>query len=301
MFFSEVKLGQIRTMVDGVLQPEPFVKLPIAKGAETGMLGLAIDPNYDRNRYLYAYYSDPNQHRNVVLRFEDRDGKAANQVELFKSVAISERGGAHNGGRLAFGPDGMLYATAGNSQSTKIGQDACKLGGKVLRVKPDGTRPDDDPFACSTAFAIGFRNPFGMGFHPLSGQLFVTDNGGKGHDELDLVRREANYGHPIVEGAPGDRRFVDPLWHSGPVSTGASGLTFYTGDRLPEFKNDLFFCHVHTGQLSWARLAAPSFDRIEALQVEVMRDQVDCRLDVANGPDGALYFSNLGKIGRITR
>jgi glucose/arabinose dehydrogenase len=287
-------------MVNGVLQPQPFVSLPIARGAETGMLGLAVDPGYATNRTVYAYYSDPRQDRNVVLRFEDRDGGASPPTEIVKSVAVSTSGGAHNGGRLAFGPDGKLYITAGNSQSTRVGQDQCKLGGKILRVERDGSLPNDSPYSCSPGWAMGFRNPFGMAFHPLTGALFVTDNGGKGRDELDIVRREGNYGHPIVEGAPGDPRFVDPIWESGPVSVGPTGLAFYTGDRLPEFKHDLFFCGVHTGQLSRVRLAAPSYDRVEAMDVGIMRDQVDCRLDVADGPDGALYFTDFSRILRIT-
>ena len=301
LFFSEVKLGRIRVIVDGVLQSQPFVTLPIVKRGETGMLGLAIDPDYSTNHYVYAYHSDPETNRNHVLRFEDRGGLAVNQTELLKTVAVSDLNAAHNAGRLGFGPDGMLYVTVGNGQNNKAGQDPCKVGGKVLRVTRDGSRPADDPFPCSAAFALGFRNPFGLAFHPRTGALYVTDNGGRGHDELDLVRREGNYGHPIVEGAPGDSRFIDPLWESGPVSTGATGLAFYTGDRLAEFKNDLFLCGVHTGQLSRVRLAGPGFDVVEAMNVEILKDQVDCRLDVANGADGALYFSNFTAIGRITR
>jgi glucose/arabinose dehydrogenase len=301
LFFSEVKLGQIRVMVDGVLQEQPFVTLPIVKTGETGMLGLAIDPDYASNHYVYAYHSDPATMRNHVLRFEDRNNQGVGQTEIQRSVAINDHGGAHNAGRLGFGPDGKLYVTAGNGQSTKVGQDPCKLGGKVLRFNRDGSQPPDDPYSCTASFAIGFRNPFGLAFHPITGAVFVTDNGGKGHDELDIVRREGNYGHPIVEGAPGDPRFVDPIWESGPVSMGPTGLTFYTGNTMPEFKNDLFFCGVHTGQLSRVRLAAPGYDRVEAMNVEILKDQVDCRLDVANGPDGALYFSNFTKIGRITR
>jgi glucose/arabinose dehydrogenase len=301
MFFSEVKSGAIRVMLDGVLQPQPFARLPIAKGAETGMLGLALDPDYARNRFLYAYHSDPETQRNRVLRFEDRDGPAGEPVEIVKSVAVSDRGGAHNGGRLGFGPDGLLYVTAGNGQSIRVGQDPCKLGGKILRVRPDGSAPADSPHSCAPTYAQGFRNPFGLAFHPLSGALFVSENGGRGHDEIDLVRREGNYGHPLVEGIANDARFVDPVWESGPVSIGPTGLAFYSGDRLPEYRNDLFFCGVHTGQLSRIRLAGPDFERVEAMEVQVLREQVDCRLDVANGPDGALYFTNFSTIARITR
>jgi glucose/arabinose dehydrogenase len=301
MFFSEVMSGQIRVVQDGVLRPEPFLKLPIAKGGETGMLGLAVDPDYNRNHFIYAYHSDPQSGRNHVLRIEDRDGVAGPPTEIMRTIVVSQNGGAHNAGRLAFGRDNMLYVSVGNGQNTKIGQDACKLGGKILRVNRNGERASDDPFDCSPTYALGFRNPFGLAIHPLTGAVFATDNGGRGHDELDLVKPGANYGHPIVEGAPHDPRFVDPLWHSDAVSIGPTGLTFYTGDRLPEFKNDLFFCGVHTGQLSRVRRAAPNYDRVEAMNVEIMKDQIDCRLDVANGPDGALYFSDFSRIMRLTR
>jgi glucose/arabinose dehydrogenase len=301
LYFSEVKLGRIRIVVNGALQPQPFVTLPIARGAETGMLGLAVDPDYSQNHFVYAYHSDPASGRNQVLRFEDHDGSAVNQTAILQAVVVSPQGGAHNAGRLAFGPDKMLYVSVGNGQNTKIGQDPCKLGGKILRVNREGGRPADDPFECSATFALGFRNPFGLAFHPLTGELFASDNGGHGHDELDLVRAQGNYGHPIVEGAPHNPLYVDPLFETGPVSIGPTGLAFYSGDRLPEFKNDLFFCGVHTGQLGRVRLTAPKYDQVEAMNVEILKDQVDCRLDVANGPDGALYFSNFSKIARLTR
>ena len=152
-------------------------------------------------------------------------------------------------------------------------------------------------FSCVTSFASCSRR-FAFGSFV---DLFVSENGGRGHDEIDLIQREANYGHPVVEGQANDPRFVDPVWESGPVSIGPTGLAFYTGDRLPEYRNDLFFCAVHTGQLSRLRLAGPDYQRVESMEVQVLRDQVDCRLDVANGPDGALYFTNFSTIARITR
>jgi glucose/arabinose dehydrogenase len=248
-----------------------------------------------------------------VIRFEDRNGQAGPPVEILRTVSVSDAGGAHNGGRLGFGPDGKLYVTAGNSQNVKVGQDPCRPGGKVLRVNRDGSRPDDNPFPCSAVFASGFRNPFGLAFDPRTGSVFVTDNGGRGHDELNLVRAGANYGHALVQGIANDSRFVDPIWESGQISIGPTGLTFYGGDRLPELKNDLLMCGVHNGQLSQVRLASPGLDRVESTRVDLLagigallptdlpREQADCRLDVASGPDGAVYFTNFARIMRLTR
>ena len=168
-----------------------------------------------------------------------------------------------------------------------------QAGGKILRVNREGGRPADNPYALQPDLRLGFRNPFGLAFHPGTGALFVSDNGGKGHDELDLVRRRGNYGHPIVEGSARNPLYIDPLFETGPVSIGPTGLAFYSGDRLPEFKNDLFFCGVHTGQLGRVRLSGPNLDQIESMNVEILKDQVDCRLDVANGPDGRALLLEL--------
>jgi glucose/arabinose dehydrogenase len=139
---------------------------------------------------------------------------------------------------------------------------------------------------------------FGLAIHPTTKQVFVTENSGDSHDEINLVRPGANYGFPSFEGFGNDDRFVDPIWESGPRTIGPTGMTFYTGDLLPQFKGDLFWCAFNTFTMTRMRLGGANLDQIVGSQ-EVVKD---CSLDVVNGPDGALYYSSAaGKILRLGR
>ncbi|MCC7104992.1 MAG: PQQ-dependent sugar dehydrogenase [Chloroflexi bacterium] len=308
MLFSEVFKGQVRILERGRLQDRPFAQVQVAKGAETGALGIAVDPDFTSNHYVYLYYSDEASGRNQVVRFTEQNGVGTDMNVILVANQYS-KAGVHNAGRLVFAPDKTLFVSVGNGQNSKIGQDPCKLGGKILHVNRDGTPAAGNPSACAPVYAWGFRNPMGLAYDAKMNVLLATENGGEGHDELDLVRVGANYGHPIVEGTVNDPRFVDPVWESEQVSIGPSGLTVYRGDMLPEFDGDVFFCGVHTGQLSRARLRAPSYDQVESVQVDILKpperaletQPYECRLDVATGPDGALYFSHMTSIWKVVR
>jgi glucose/arabinose dehydrogenase len=305
MLFSEVTEGTVRVAErvgdQGQLLPTPFAQLPIAKGGESGTLGLALDPEYARNRWVYLYYSEPDPTRadrrplrNRIVRFTDVDNVGTEMTVIFDNIEMS-RQGRHNGGRLLFGPDGKLYVTVGNAEVKENSQSLENPNGKVLRLNSDGSIPADNPFPGSPIYAYGFRNMFGLAIHPTTSALYVTENSGDSHDEVDLVRPGANYGFPYFEGIGNDPRFVDPIWESGPRTIGPTGATFYTGDQLPQFRGDFFFCAFNTGILTRLRLGGSGFDQVVAAQ-DVLQG---CFLDVVNGPDGALYYASVSQILRL--
>ena len=307
LLFSEAFDGKVRVArVNGGqadLLDTPFAQLEIAKGGEAGTLGLALDPGYATNRWVYLYSSEPDPTRadrrplrNRIVRFTDRDNVGADMTVIFDNIPMS-RQGRHNGGRLLFGPDGKLYVSVGNAEEKDNSQDLTNPNGKVLRLNPDGSIPSDNPFPGSPIYAYGFRNVFGLALHPTTGELYVTENSGDSHDEINLVRPGANYGFPSYEGPGNDPRFVDPIWESGARTIGPTGLAFYWGDRLPQYKGDLFFCAVNTGALTRLRLTP---DAQAVVAAEELAN--DCHLDVVTGPDGALYYASMaGKIVRLAR
>ena len=301
LFFAEVNKGQVRVVEGGVLRTEPFATLQVAQGQEHGLLGLTLDPRFAENGYLYAYYTVPTRSGkpdfNRVVRLTDRNGGGTDTKVILDKIPADVKG-SHNGGRMLFGPDGKLYVATGIRGDEATGSQQPKaLEGKILRLEPDGSVPSDNPVPNSPVYALGLRNPYGIAFHPRTGRLYAIDNGPKGYDELNLIRPGGNFGWPTVMGASGDARFVDPLWQSGPERLGLSGLAFYTGGQLDEYQGDLFFCLWNTGTMRRVRLAAPDYERIE--QMEDLA--VDCRLDVANGPDGALYTAGITQIHRLGR
>jgi aldose sugar dehydrogenase len=307
LFFSEVFEGQVRVAERdgdrGRLLDRPFLSLQVAKGPESGMLGVALDPDFEHTRWVYIYFSEPDPNRqglvpkrNRVVRYTELGNAGTDATVIFDDIPTSRRG-VHNGGRLAFGPDRKLYVTVGNAEDRSTSQNLESPNGKVLRINPDGSIPDDNPFPGSPVYALGFRNPFGLAIQPGTGTVFVTDNSGDSNDEIDLVRAGGNYGFPAYEGIGGDPKYADPIWESGPKTIGPTGLAFYTGDQLPQYRGDLFFCAVLTGTLTRLRLAPPEYDRPEGAE-EVAKD---CHLDVTNGPDGALYYASMGQILRLGR
>jgi len=309
LFFNEAKNGVMRIAEpnDGLgrLRPQAFVQLETAKGAETGMLGIALHPDFERNHWVYLYYTEPDPNRkeriplrNRVVRFTERDNIGTDMTVILDDIAVS-RQGVHNGGILRFGPDGKLYVTVGNAQDQRQipghSQNLKTLNGKVLRLNDDGTIPSDNPFPGSAIYAYGLRNPFGMAFQPETGFPWITENSGDNNDEVDLIEAGGNYGFPHYEGFGNDERYKDPVWSSGDLTIGPTGLVFYTGNQFPQYRGDLFFCAVNTGTLMRLRLNATDHRTVEGGE-EVAKD---CHLDIINGPDGALYYSTFTQIMRL--
>jgi len=301
MFFNEVSKGTVRIMLaDGSLQEEPFVQLRVARRTEMGALGLALDPEFAANHWVYVFYSqarndngDPEDNR--IVRFTERDGLATERTVIIKDLPSGIC--CHNGGRIGFGRDGKLYVTVGDVNDEEKVQNPRRLHGKILRLNRDGSAPADNPDPQSSIFATGFRNPYGLAFHPVTGVPYITENGEVGHDEINRIVAGGNYGNPVAEGYAQKPGFIDPIWETGRGRIAPSGATFYTGSSMPEYQGDFFFCSYNTGDLTRMRFGGPNYDQIVAHEV---LNRV-CYLDVANAPDGSLYISNVTSIVRFGR
>jgi len=301
LFFVEVNKGQVRIAQNGVLREEPFASLDVAKGAEQGLVGLVLHPRFSENGWVYLYYAVPNKGGKIdfnrVVRMTERNGVGTDMITILDKIPPDVKG-SHNGGRMRFGADGKLYIGTGQSGDEPSGEPKLDgLQGKMIRLNDDGTIPSDNPFAGTPVYAMGLRNPYGFDFHPQTGAMYSVDNGPKGYDELDLIKPGGNYGWPGVIGAPGDPRYIDPIWHSGAERLGMSGFIFYRGDQFPEYQGDAFQCLWNVGVMRRLRFGGASGD-----QVQIVEDlAADCRLDVSNGPDGAIYVAGITKIYRIAR
>ena len=301
MFFNEVSKGTVRILqADGTLQEEPFIQLRVARRTEMGALGLALDPSFATNHYVYVFYSqakndngDPEDNR--IVRFTERDGQATDRTVIIKELPAGIC--CHNGGRIGFGKDGKLYATIGDVNEDDKAQNPKRLNGKVLRLNADGSIPSDNPDPTSPIYATGFRNPFGLAFHPTTGVPYITENGEVGHDEVNRVVAGGNYGNPVAEGYAHKPGFIDPVWETGVGRQAPSGATFYTGTQMPEYTGDFFFCSYNTGDLTRMRFGGPNYDQVIAQEV---LNRV-CHLDVANAPDGSLYIAGVTSIVRFGR
>ncbi|MFB6294965.1 MAG: sorbosone dehydrogenase family protein [Candidatus Nanohaloarchaea archaeon] len=195
---------------NGSLQVVESLEPHFQKGGTFGLLGLAVHPDFEENRYIYLYYttgfdtalnrygSFHNQDNNFILnrvsRFRLTDDGLRNETVLLDDLPGSIY---HAGGRLEFGPDGNLYVTTGDGDRFWAAANTSFLGGKILRINPDGTIPEDNPFAESPVYAAGFKNPQGMAWQPSTGAMFATEHGPWRHDEINRVQAGGDYGWPV--------------------------------------------------------------------------------------------------------
>jgi glucose/arabinose dehydrogenase len=193
--------------------------------SEGGLLGLAVHPEYPRQPYLYAYYSTTTDNRIVRLPYPPGGSLGPERV-LIDGIPSSE---IHNGGRIAFGPDGMLYAATGDGSNGEVAQDRSSLGGKILRLTPAGEPAPGNPFGDSPVWSYGHRNVQGLAWDE-DGRLYASEFGQDTWDELNLIEPGNNYGWPEVEGASGaGDQYTDPLVEWRPDEASPSGVAYADG------------------------------------------------------------------------
>jgi quinoprotein glucose dehydrogenase len=286
LFVAEQHRGDIRIVKEGRLLPAPFAHLDVIDTYEQGLLGIALHPEFPREPWVYAYYSDPGSRINRLIRIRadgDRGGDREVLLDLLSTEAVF-----HNGGDLVFGRDGMLYVTVGDAHDEDRAQVVDDLGGKVIRIAPDGSVPADNPFgADSLAYSMGHRNSFGICSDAVTGDLWETENGPTSHDEVNRLEPGGNFGWPLQLGRGGqDRGFVDPVLD-------------YLDEIVPTgcavWEGDLYFGAFADGFVR--RLRLPAADPARSEPVASIAAGIT---DLAVGPDGALYVAATDGIHRLS-
>ena len=309
---TERDSGQLRMVRDGVLDPEPVAGVPeVFTGGLAGLMDVALHPAFDENRLVYLSYTRPlaEDEATIALIRGRLDGMALRGVE---DVFVAEPfGGSTAGARMGFAPDGSLYLTVGGAFRTdpaeSRAQDPGSHAGKVLRLRDDGSVPEDNPFVgregyLPEIFSLGHRNHQGLTLHPETFAPLTTEHAVQGGDEVNVIEAGKNYGWPIVsygrqyDGERVSARFwapgmEEPLVFWSP-SIAPGGLTFYTGDRFPEWQGDLFVGAMMTGRIrGTGHLERIAFNDVgEELAREWLLADLRQRIrDVRQGPDGLLY------------
>jgi aldose sugar dehydrogenase len=280
---------------DGRLRPAPLATLPVVEDSESGLMGLALDPAFPAEPYLYAMYTaagaQSTVNRIVRLRLEG-DAVREDRVLLDNLPA----GRIHDGGRVKFGPDGRLYATLGDASNAGAAQSPDTLAGKIFRLERDGTIPADNPFPGSPVYSLGHRNPQGLAWQPGTGRLYATEHGASGNDEVNLIERGANYGWPEAQGAAHPAPYRAPLAVYTP-SVAPAGATFYDADAIPQWRGSFFFATLRGAHLH--RLVFdPADPRRVVVDERLYAGEYGRLRDVAQGPDGALYVTTSNRDGR---
>ena len=316
------RAGRLRLIHNGVLDPTPITGGPVARnlgvsglpGAVHGYMDIALHPNFSTNHLVYISYTKPIDAKTQTVAIA-RGRLEGHALVDTKDVLVGNLGTT----RIAFGKDGMLYV-ASSAGGGNDAQDAGTLSGKVLRLKDDGTVPGDNPFvgkagAKPEVYTLGHRSSLGLAVHPGTGAMWLNENGPNGGDEINILKPGANYGWPLVSygrSYPGPWQNGKEATHAGfepPIvywmpSIAVSGMTFYTGDKLPKWKGDVFVGSLRTGEIpGTGHLERILFnEKMEELRRESLLTNLGQRIrDVRQSPDGYLYLTTDMQEGAVLR
>ncbi|MGZ5435419.1 MAG: PQQ-dependent sugar dehydrogenase [Pyrinomonadaceae bacterium] len=302
MIFTE-RPGRVRVVQNGKLQSQPLFVVPdVDTGGETGLMSVALHPQFQSNRFVYLSYGYTSNGEFVrVVRYRETPNGFTDRKVILENIPSAQ---FHAGCRLRFGPDIKLYITTGDATDRNLAQQLNSVAGKILRLNDDGTIPSDNPFvgrsdARPEIFAYGSRNAQGIDFQPGTNLLFETEHGPSGFDgpgggdEVNIIDRGKNYGWPAIHHRQKQAGMEAPLLEYTPACAPASGM-FYRGSQLPQFKGNFFF-----GCLRGTRIIRVVLDGRRVVSEENLLEGKYGRIrDIAEGPDGFIYFSTSNRDGR---
>ncbi|MEQ1832102.1 MAG: PQQ-dependent sugar dehydrogenase [Candidatus Eisenbacteria bacterium] len=289
--------GALRVVKQGRLLPRPFVTVPTQAFEEEGLLGVAFDPAFARTHLVYVLYTalEPTRHNVIasyVAALDSATGPATIVFEFDTHAAHQ-----HVGGALRFGRDGMLYASSGECGDGSLSQSLASTAGKILRIRPDGSIPGDNPFPTRTRgrhgaiWARGFRNAFTFDIHPSTGRMFVNDVGGSRYEEVNEVVKGGNYGWPVAEGPVRHASLADPVYaythDDGCAITGGAWYAPRAEARAAfpaAWRGGYFFAEYCANELRWLPGVGP------ARAVVFGKLAVAGPVDLRTAPDGSLWY-----------
>lgn len=294
--------GQLRVIKNGSLLATPFVSVPVDSAGERGLLGVAFDPDFASNQYVFVYYTVNTSPRfNRISRFTANGDVAVPGSEaLILQLNNLTSATNHNGGAIHFGPDGKLYVAAGDNATSSNAQTLGNLLGKMLRLNADGSIPNDNPFFNSATgvnraiWTLGLRNPFTFAFQPGTGRMFINDVGQSSWEEINDGIAGSNYGWPSTEGVTANPAYRSPLYaygHGTGPATGCAitGGAFYNPPVNPfplTYLGQYFFADYCSG---WIRTYNPSTGGVAGFATGISSP-----VDLKTGADGNLYYLSRG-------
>ncbi len=293
--------GRVRLVRDGKLLQKPVATIDVTASGEGGLLGIATHPNFAKNRLFYVYYTaDINGsqvNRVERWRLSENGLSASSDKIILDDIPVAQY---HNGGRIRFGADRMLYIGTGDARDPQSSQDVNSLAGKILRVTPDGQVPQDNPFK-NPVYITGIRNTQGFDWHDAS-TLWVTDHGPSGelgrsgHDKVSVARAGDNLGWPTIYRCESGEGLVTPsiVWRE---ATPPGGAAIYTGNSIPEWKGSLIIPTLRSEHLQRVAFNPKSPQQVQLHEVYLQGKYGRLR-EAIMGPDGELYITTSNCDGR---
>ena len=301
MIFTE-RPGRVRVIEKGTLNPKPLLTLTdVESTGEAGLMGVALHPQFNSNQFVYLSYAYTSGGLRVrVVRYREAPDGLVDRRVIIEDLPAAR---AHAGCRIRFGSDGKLYVTTGDATNRNLAQQLESLAGKTLRLNDDGTVPQDNPFvgrqdARPEIWSLGHRNAQGLDFQPGTNLMFQTEHGPSGFDgpgggdEVNIVEKGKNYGWPTIHHTQTAAGLEAPLLEYTPACAPGSGA-FYRGSVFPQFKGNFFF-----GCLRGERVIRVVLDGRRVVSQENLLQNYGRIREVAEGPDGYLYFSTSNRDGR---